>query len=61
MQFGLDAMLPVPDGGLGYANDLGDIPLKETKVHSFFSYVLTNGGGMFGVAGKCLFSQGNAD
>lgn len=54
-------MLPVPDGGLGDADELGDLPLKQTKVHSFLADVLADGDGMLVIPDKWLFLQGDGD
>lgn len=60
MQFRLDAVLPVPDGGLGDADDLGDLPLEETEIHASPADVLADRERMFGVTGNWLFLQGNS-
>ena len=54
-------MLPVPDRGLGNADDVGDFSLEEAKIHSPFADVIADGVGIGGVAGEGLFIKGKID
>jgi hypothetical protein len=52
-------MLPVPDRGLGNADDVGDFSLEETEVHPPFADVVTDGDGIDGIAENWSFFKGN--
>jgi hypothetical protein len=52
-------MFPVPDRGLGDADDLCDFSLEEAKIHSLLADVFTDCDWKFGITGKLLFFEGN--
>ena len=59
MQLRFGAMFPIPDRGLGDADDLRNFSLEETKIHSFLADVFTDCDGEFRITGKMLFFEGN--
>ena len=59
MQFWFDTVFPVPDRGLGDADNFCNFSLEETEIHSFLADVFTDGDGEFGITGKLLFFEGN--
>jgi len=61
LQLRFDTVLPVPDGGFGDADDLGHLALEQPQVHPSLADLLTDGEWMLWIAGKWLFSRGDAD
>jgi hypothetical protein len=54
-------MLPVPDRGLGDADDHVYFSQEMAEIHSFLADVVTDCVGVFGITGKLLFFEGNVD